>query len=131
MRREQGRDWPDRVESRCHEKAKLIIRAVYQNERESDRKDAEILARLARSDEKLLHPVEHVGEEQQRDLLQIKKRDNLVRQRVDIISSVRFPEKPGETIQSRFQSRKKRIAPWGGSGIHETDIFFSKRKEPP
>ena len=66
------------------------VRAIYQNERKSDRKDAEILARLARSDEKLLHPVEHVGEEMQRDLLQIKLRDNLVRQRVDIISSVRF-----------------------------------------
>lgn len=66
------------------------IRAIYQNERKSDRKDAEILARLARSDEKLLHPVEHVAEEFQRDLLQIKLRDNLVRQRVDIISSVRF-----------------------------------------
>jgi len=65
------------------------LRAIYQNERKSDRKDAEILARLARSDEKLLHPVRHVCEEMQRDLLQIKLRDNLVRQRVDIISSVR------------------------------------------
>jgi len=65
------------------------LRAIYQNERKSDRKDAEILARLARSDEKLLHPVRHVCEEMQRDLLQIKMRDNLVRQRVDIISSVR------------------------------------------
>lgn len=65
------------------------LRAIYQNERKSDRKDAEILARLARSDEKLLYPVRHVCEEMQRDLLQIKLRDNLVRQRVDIISSVR------------------------------------------
>jgi transposase len=66
------------------------VRAIYQNDRKSDRKDAEILARLARSDESLLHPVKHVAEETQRDLLQIKLRDNLVRQRVDIISSVRF-----------------------------------------
>jgi transposase len=66
------------------------VRAIYQNERKSDRKDAEMLARLGRSDEKLVHPVEHVCEEMQRDLLQIKLRDNLVRQRVDIISSVRF-----------------------------------------
>ena len=61
-----------------------------QNDRKSDRKDAEMLARIARSDETLLHPVEHVSEDMQRDLLQIKLRDNLVRQRVDIISSVRF-----------------------------------------
>lgn len=64
------------------------VRAIYQNERKSDKRDAEMLARIARTDEKLLHPVDHVSEEMQRDLLQIKLRDNLVRQRVDIISSV-------------------------------------------
>jgi transposase len=66
------------------------VSAIYQNVRKSDRNDAELIARLARADEKLLHPVEHVSEDMQRDLLQIKLRDNLVRQRVDIISSVRF-----------------------------------------
>ncbi len=66
------------------------VRAIYQNERKCDRKDAELLARLARADEKLLHPVDHGTEAMQRDLLQIKLRDNLVRQRVDVISSVRF-----------------------------------------
>ena len=70
------------------------VRAIYQNQRKSDRKDAEMLARIARTDEKLLYPVKHVGEEMQRDLLQIKLRDNLVRQRVDIITSVRFTLKP-------------------------------------
>ena len=30
------------------------VRAIYQNDRKSDRRDAELLARLARSDEKLL-----------------------------------------------------------------------------
>ena len=70
------------------------VRAIYQNNRKSDRKDAEMLARIARTDEKLLYPVKHVGEEMQRDLLQIKLRDNLVRQRVDIITSVRFTLKP-------------------------------------
>lgn len=66
------------------------VRAIYQNIRKSDRRDAEMLARIARTEETLLYPVEHVSEEKQRDLLQIKLRDNLVRQRVDIISSVRF-----------------------------------------
>jgi transposase len=66
------------------------VRAIYQNDRKSDRRDAEMLARLARSDEKLLSPIEHGTERAQRDLLQIKLRDNLVRQRVDVISSVRF-----------------------------------------
>ena len=66
------------------------VRAIYQNNRKSDRKDAEMLARIARTDESLLYPIQHVCEEMQRDLLQIKLRDNLVRQRVDIITSVRF-----------------------------------------
>ena len=66
------------------------VRAISSNERKCDRRDAEMLARLARSDEKLLHPVHHGTAEAQRDLLQIKLRDNLVRQRVDVISAVRF-----------------------------------------
>jgi len=66
------------------------LRAIYQNERKSDERDAEMLARIARVDPKLLYPIQHVSEEAQRDLLQVKLRDNLVRQRVDIISSVRF-----------------------------------------
>jgi transposase len=77
------------------------VHAIYKNVRKSDRNDAELLARMARSDEKLLFPVEHVSEEMQRDLLQIKLRDNLVRQRVDIISSVRFTLKSlGITLPS-------------------------------
>lgn len=66
------------------------LRAIYTSERKSDKNDARILARIARMDPQLLHPVEHGTEEAQRDLLQVKLRDNLVRQRVDIISSVRF-----------------------------------------
>lgn len=77
------------------------VRVISQNTRKSDRNDAELLARIARSDERLLYPVEHVSEEMQRDLLQIKLRDNLVRQRVDIISSVRFTLKSlGITLPS-------------------------------
>jgi transposase len=49
-----------------------------------------MIARLARVDPSLLHPIQHSTEEAQRDLLQVKLRDNLVRQRVDIISSIRF-----------------------------------------
>lgn len=66
------------------------LRAIYQNPRKSDRKDAEMLAKLARADVSLLGPIQHGTAEAQRDLIQIKMRDNLVRQRVDIISCVRF-----------------------------------------
>jgi len=90
------------------------VRAIYQNERKSDRRDCEMLARLARTDEKLLHPVDHGSEEMQRDLLQIKLRDNLVRQRVDVISAVRFTLKslgvtlpsPNTTCFARHARRK-------------------------
>lgn len=66
------------------------LRAIYQNERKSDELDARMLAKLARADVSLLHPIEHGSERAQRDLSRIKLRDNLVRQRVDVISSVRF-----------------------------------------
>jgi transposase len=66
------------------------LRAIYASDRKSDKNDARILARLARVDPQLLYPIQHGTEQSQRDLLQIKLRDNLVRQRVDIISSVRF-----------------------------------------
>lgn len=66
------------------------VRAIYQNDRKSDRKDAAMLAKLARADESLLCPIRHGTEQAQLDLIQIKERDNLVRQRVNIISNVRF-----------------------------------------
>lgn len=66
------------------------VRAIYANTRKSDQNDARMLARIARFDPQLLHPVEHATEQCQRDLLQVKLRDNLVRQRVNVISSIRF-----------------------------------------
>jgi transposase len=66
------------------------LRAIYCNDRKSDERDARMLAKLARVDPDLLYPIQHGSEQAQRDLLQVKLRDNLVRQRVDIISSVRF-----------------------------------------
>ena len=65
------------------------LRAIYDNPRKSDALDAQMLAKLVRADASLLHPVQHVSESAQRDLSRIKLRDNLVRQRVDVISSVR------------------------------------------
>ena len=66
------------------------VRAIYQNERKSDAVDARMLARIGRMDPSLLHPVSHRCEMHQRHLLQIKLRDTLVRQRVNVITSVRF-----------------------------------------
>ena len=65
-------------------------RAIYQNERKSDRRDAMMLARLARMDATLLHPVKHGGQQAQQDMLQLKLRDSLVRTRVALINAMRF-----------------------------------------
>ena len=66
------------------------LRAIYQHERKSDRRDAQMLARIGRLDPALLYPVRHGSAEAQQDLLRIKLRDSLVRARVALINSVRF-----------------------------------------
>ena len=65
------------------------LKAIYTNTHKSDEVDSMILARLGRFDPKLLHPIKHRSEQSHRDLLQIKLRDCLVRERVNIINSVR------------------------------------------
>ena len=65
------------------------VRAISANERKSDRADAEALARLARSDRKLLHPVKMRGEQAQTDLAMLKARDALVRARTKLINTAR------------------------------------------
>ena len=73
------------------------VRAIYQHERKSDRRDALMLARITRMPA-LLYPVKHGSEEAQQDLLRIKLRDNLVRARVAVINSIR------STIKSELAS---------------------------
>lgn len=65
------------------------LRAIYQNERKCDQLDARMLAKLLRADPDLLSPIEHGSEQAQRDLVAIKVRDSLVRQRAHIIASIR------------------------------------------
>lgn len=66
------------------------LRAIYTNERKCDRLDARMLAKLARVDEELLSPIQHGSLEHQEHRLVLTMRDSLVRQRVDIITSIRF-----------------------------------------
>lgn len=66
------------------------VRAIYQDSRKSDQRDAQMLARIGRMDRALLSPVRHGSEQAQQDLLRIKLRDSLVRARVGLINSVRF-----------------------------------------
>jgi transposase len=65
------------------------VRAISQNDKKSDRADAETLARLARSDRKLLHPVKMRRARAQTHLAMLKARDALVRARTQLVNTVR------------------------------------------
>ena len=66
------------------------LHAISRSERKCDRRDAQMLARLARVDPALLHPIQHGSAQAQHDLLGLKLRDALVRTRVGLINAVRF-----------------------------------------
>lgn len=86
------------------------LRAIYQSERKSDRRDAQMLARIGRLDPALLYPVRHGTEEAQQDLLRIKLRDSLVRARVALINSVRFTLKSlGYAIRNPSSERFHKV----------------------
>lgn len=65
------------------------LRLIYQNRRKTDKVDAEYLARLARVDPALLHPLRHRGEQAQSDLAVLRSRDALVKVRTQLINHVR------------------------------------------
>ena len=62
---------------------------IYGADKKNDKLDAEKLARLAQADKKLLHPVEHMTMERQDDLMVIKARDLVVKQKSQIICTIR------------------------------------------
>jgi len=66
------------------------LRAIYESDRKCDMLDARMLAKIARIDPELLSPIEHGSEERQLHRLSITLRDSLVRQRVNLISTIRF-----------------------------------------
>lgn len=65
------------------------VRAIYDNDRKSDKVDAEMLARLARMDPEFLKPIKHRGAQAQADLALLKARDVLVAQRTELINHIR------------------------------------------
>ena len=69
------------------------LRLIYQNDRKSDRVDAESLARVGRLDPRLLCPVKHRGPEAQADLALLRSRDSLIRARTLLINHARGSSK--------------------------------------
>lgn len=65
------------------------LRLVYENSRKSDRLDAENLARLARVDPKLLHPVEMRGAGAEADWTLLESRKRLVEVRTGLVNHCR------------------------------------------
>lgn len=65
------------------------LRLIYENDRKSDRADAEYLARVGRLDPELLAPVVHRSEEVQADLAVIRSRSALVESRTALINHAR------------------------------------------
>jgi transposase len=64
-------------------------RLIYSNKSKTDEIDAESLARLARLDPKLLHPLKHRGEDCQAHLAIIRSREALVSCRTQLVNHVR------------------------------------------
>jgi transposase len=65
------------------------VRIIYDNDRKTDKVDARTLARLARVDKSLLHPIRHRSAEAQADLAVLRARDMLVAVRSTLINCVR------------------------------------------
>ena len=70
------------------------VRAIYDNDKKSDRVDAEQLARSARMDPKLLSPITHRGMATRADLAVLRSRSALVDSRTQLVNHVRGSVKP-------------------------------------
>lgn len=65
------------------------MESIHKNKRKNDRIDAWMLARIARADVELLHPIRHRGLETRQDLVVLRARDTLVSVRTKLICSAR------------------------------------------
>ena len=65
------------------------VRVIYESGRKNDKVDARTLARLARIDKDLLHPIRHRSEKAQADLAMLRARDALVQVRTKLINCAR------------------------------------------
>ena len=85
--------WVSRLLKECGHEVVVAnprrTRLIYGEGRKTDRIDAEKLARLARADTELLHPIEHRSEDSQAHLALIHSREALVRSRTQLINHVR------------------------------------------
>ena len=85
--------WVSRILEECGHEVLVAnarkVRLIYGDKRKNDKLDAENLARLARLDPKLLHPLKHRGEECQAHMALIRSREALVSARTKLVNHVR------------------------------------------
>lgn len=86
--------WVERIVSLNGAHATIVanprrLRLIYQSTNKTDRLDAQALARVARSDPKLLYPVHHRGRKEQADLSVLRARGALVDSRTKLVNAVR------------------------------------------
>jgi transposase len=70
------------------------VQLIAKSNNKTDRKDAELLARLGRADPQLLSPIQHRGPGVQTDLALLRSRAALVESRTQLINHVRGSVKP-------------------------------------
>ena len=84
--------WVSRLLEECSHEVLVAnprkLRFIYSNKRKTDEVDAENLARLARVDPKLLHPLRHRGEGSQAHMAIIRSREALVSTRTQLVNHV-------------------------------------------
>ncbi len=77
------------------------LRVIWDSDDKTDKRDAKMLAQIARFDPKLLYPITHRGKQAQIDLEILQARDNLVKNRTNLINHVRGSVKAqGERLLS-------------------------------
>ena len=85
--------WVSRLLEACDHEVLVAnprrLRMIYQNDSKSDEVDAQMLARIARTDPKLLAPIQHRGVVAQADLAILRARDVLVSSRTQLVNHVR------------------------------------------
>jgi transposase len=93
------------------------LERITKSDRKNDRNDAELLARLARADPKLLSPIKHRAKELRTDLAVIRARDTLVQTRTKLINAVRgLVKSAGERLTKCSTSSFHKTAPEQISG---------------
>ena len=85
--------WVSRVLSKLGQEVLVAnarkVKAIYENSKKNDKVDARTLARLARVDRTLLHPIQHRGEKAQMHLMEIRSRAALIEARTSLINAAR------------------------------------------